>query len=115
MKSVLLGAASAAVLLASLSAAPAQTTITRETTTTPGGQVTLSPTVRTKVREYVVQHRRPSVTIQERVAVGTVLPPSAQFFAFDGMADVGPYRYAYVNDAPVLVDPGSRRIIEVIE
>jgi hypothetical protein len=115
MKRVLLGAGATALLLASLSAAPAQTTITRETTTTPGAQVTLSPTVRTRAREYVVQHRHPSVTIQDRVVVGTVLPPSAQFYAFEGISDIGPYRYAYVNDAPVLVDPGSRRIIEVFD
>ena len=116
MKKVLLGAGATAMLLASLSVAPAQTTITRETTTTtPGAHVTLSPTVRTRAREYIVQHRHPSVTIQDRVVVGTVLPPSAQFYAFDGVSDIGPYRYAYVNDAPVLVDPGSRRIIEVFD
>jgi hypothetical protein len=55
------------------------------------------------------------VTIQDRVAVGTVLPPSAQFYPFDGVDGVSAYRYAYINDAPVLIDPGSRRIIEVIE
>ena len=115
MKRVLLGAAAAAVLLSGLSAAQAQTTITRETTTTPGSQVQLSPTVRTKMRAYVVQHRHPSVTIQDRVVIGTVLPPGGQFYVFEGIEGVGPYRYAYVNDAPVLVDPGSRRVIEVFE
>ena len=70
---------------------------------------------RTRVRRYVVQHRQPSVTIPDRVAVGTVLPPNAQFFPFEGVEGVSAYRYAYVNDAPVLVDPGSRRIVEIAE
>jgi hypothetical protein len=55
------------------------------------------------------------VTIQDKVVVGTVLPPGGQFYVFEGVEGVGPYRYAYVNDAPVLVDPGSRRIIEVFD
>jgi hypothetical protein len=68
--------------------------------------------MRTRIRGYVAQHRYPSVAVPGRVAVGTVLPPDARFYAFEG---VGPYSYAYVNDAPVLVDPGSRRVIEIIE
>jgi Protein of unknown function (DUF1236) len=116
--------ATALGLLAGVSAASAQATISRETTTTTTtttspGRMTLAPEVRTRVRQYVVAHRQPSVRIQDRVAVGVVLPSDAQFYAFDGAFDgvdgVGPYRYAYVNDAPVLVDPGSRRVIEVIE
>jgi hypothetical protein len=105
-------------LLAAVPAASAQGTMPRETTTTTTtttGPVTLAPNVRSRVKQYVVQHREPSVTIQDRVAVGTVLPPSAQFYTFEGVDGVGPYRYAYINDAPVLIDPGSRRIIEVIE
>jgi hypothetical protein len=111
--------ATALGLLAGVSAASAQATISRETTTTTTttspGRMTLAPEVRTRVHQYVVAHRQPSVRIQDRVAVGVVLPSDAQFYAFDGVDGVGPYRYAYVNDAPVLVDPGSRRVIEVIE
>jgi hypothetical protein len=111
--------ATALGLLAGVSAASAQATISRETTTTTTttapGRMTLAPEVRTRVHQYVVAHRQPSVRIQDRIAVGVVLPPDAQFYAFDGVDGVGPYRYAYVNDAPVLVDPGSRRVIEVIE
>ena len=97
--------ATALGLLAGVSAASAQATISRETTTTTTttapGRMTLAPEVRKRVHQYVVAHRQPS--------------PDAQFYAFDGVDGVGPYRYAYVNDAPVLVDPGSRRVIEVIE
>jgi len=38
------------------------------------------------------------VTIHDRVAVGTVLPPDAQFYPFDGVDGVSAYRYAYIAD-----------------
>ncbi len=118
MKVLSISAATALGLLVGMSAVSAQSTMSRETTTTTTttrGPVTLAPDVRTRVRQYVVQHRQPSVTIQDRVVVGTVLPPNAQFFPFEGVEGVSAYRYAYINDAPVLVDPGSRRIVEIIE
>jgi hypothetical protein len=117
MRAFSISVAAALGLLASVPAVSAQTTMSRETTTTTTttGPVTLAPDVRTRVRQYVVQRRQPSVVVQDRVAVGTVLPPDARFYSFEGVAGVDPYRYAYVNDAPVLVDPGSRRIIEVFE
>ncbi len=80
-----------------------------------GSSASLSPEMRTRIRGYVAQHRYPSVAVPGRVAVGTVLPPEARFYPFEGVEGVGPYSYAYVNDAPVLVDPGSRRVIEIIE
>jgi hypothetical protein len=117
MRAFSIGMATALGLLATVPAVSAQTTMSRETTTTTTttGPVTLAPDARTRVRQYVVQHRQPSVVVQDRVAIGTVLPPDAQFYSFEGLEGIGSYRYAYVNDAPVLVDPGSRRIIEVIE
>lgn len=80
-----------------------------------GSSTNLTPEMRTRIRGYVAQHRYPSVSVPGHVAVGTVLPPQARFYAFEGVEGVGPYSYAYVNDAPVLVDPGSRRVIEIIE
>jgi hypothetical protein len=117
MRAFSISVAAALGLLASVPAVSAQTTMSRETTTTTTttGPVTLAPDVRTRVRQYVVQHRQPSVVVQDRVVIGTVLPPDARFYSFEGVAGVDPYRYAYVNDAPVLVDPGSRRIIDVFE
>jgi hypothetical protein len=116
MRAFSISAAAVLGLLASIPAVSAQSRMSRETTTTTTtGPVTLAPDVRTRVRQYVVQHRQPSVVVQDRVVIGTMLPPDARFYSFEGVAGVDPYRYAYVNDAPVLVDPGSRRIIEVFE
>jgi len=48
--------------------------------------------------------------------VGETLPQSVEVYAIP--ADVGvqtQYRYSVVNDRTVLVDPQTRRIIQVIE
>ena len=79
------------------------------------GSTSLTPEMRTRIRGYVAQHKFPSVRVPGRVAAGTVLPPEARFYSFEGVEGVGPYSYAYINEAPVLVDPGSPRVIEIIE
>jgi len=72
---------------------------------------------RPRFREYVVRERRPSYRYQEQVRVGTVLPESGVSY-YDVPQEYhvsGGYRYAVVNDRPVLVDPHSRRVVDVIE
>jgi Protein of unknown function (DUF1236) len=69
-----------------------------------------------QVRQYVVRQNRPSVRVQEQVVIGQALPGTVQLYEVP--ADVGvqtEYRYGIVNDRRVIVDPGTRRIIEVIE
>lgn len=89
-------------------------TVTRETTTTTTTTQTITPEERTVVRRYVTQQKRPSVKVQERVAVGSTLPSSVELYAVEGEPTVSRYRYSIVNDEPVLVDPGTRRVIEVL-
>jgi hypothetical protein len=86
--------------------AVAQTEITRTTTTT----TTMSPEEQTTVREYVVKHDYPSVRVEHfDVGVGAVVPPNVTFYEVPNMQ----YRYTIVNDRRVIVDPVTRRIIEV--
>jgi hypothetical protein len=69
-----------------------------------------------RVRRYVIEQRRPSVRVKDRVVVGEPLPAEVQLYPVP--PDVGvrtEYRYTVVNDRPVLVDPHSRRVIEVYE
>jgi hypothetical protein len=71
-----------------------------------------------KFRTYVVQQRVPSYTYAEPVAVGTVLP--AQGVVYHQLpADYAPnasnYRYTVVNDRTVIVEPQTRRIVQIIE
>ncbi len=72
---------------------------------------------RPRFREYVVREHRPSFRYREDVHVGTVLPErGVRLYAVPREYHVAPgYRYAVVNDRPVIVEPRSRRIVEVIE
>jgi hypothetical protein len=67
------------------------------------------------VRGYVVQNRRPSVRVQGDVAVGATLPQQVAVYPVEGNPAFSNYRYTWVNDRAVLVDPASRRIIYVVE
>src|SRR5262245_13401547 len=67
-------------------------------------------------REYVVRERVPNYTITERVIVGGVLPETGVTY-YDVPQTFGatPYRYTVVNGQTVLVEPRSRRIVQVVE
>jgi hypothetical protein len=72
---------------------------------------------RPRFRNYVVEQRRPSYHYNEQVRVGAVLPESGVTY-YDVPSQFGSareYRYTVVNDRPVLVEPRSRRIVEVID
>jgi uncharacterized protein YcfJ len=69
-----------------------------------------------QVRQYVVRQSRPSVRVEERLVVGQPLPRTVELYEVP--ADVGvqtEYRYGVVNDRRVIVEPGTRRVIEIIE
>jgi hypothetical protein len=79
-----------------------------------GGALTADES--TKVKQYVVREKRPSVRVSETVTVGEELPSSVEMCSVP--EDVGvrtEYRYTVVNDRTVLVDPKTRRIVQVIE
>src|ERR1700749_2299432 len=67
-------------------------------------------------REYVVRERIPNYTIPDRVVVGGVLPETGVTY-YDVPQTYGatPYRYTVVNGATVLVEPRTRRIVQVVE
>src|SRR3954469_21066460 len=67
-------------------------------------------------REYVVRERIPSYTIPERVIVGGVLPEAGvTYYDVTQTFGVTPYRYTVVNGRTVLIEPRSRRIVQVVE
>jgi hypothetical protein len=72
---------------------------------------------RPRFREYVVREHRPSFRYRDDVRVGTVLPErGVTLYAVPSEYHVRPgYRYAVVNDRPVIVEPRTRRIVEIIE
>jgi hypothetical protein len=67
-------------------------------------------------REYVVRERIPTYSVPDRVVVGGVLPEAGVTY-YDVPQSFGmtPYRYTVVNGQTVLVEPRSRRIVQVVE
>ena len=101
-------------------AANAQTGVTVGVAPRPGVVVTESEGIavaqRPAFREYVVRERIPNYTIPDRVVVGGVLPESGvTYYDVPQTYGVTPYRYTVVNGSTVLVEPRSRRIVQVID
>jgi hypothetical protein len=71
---------------------------------------------RPRFHEYVVHERVPSYRYDNDFRVGAVLPDSGVSY-YDVPADyhVTGYRYTYVNDHAVLVDPRTHRIVQIID
>ncbi|HEY4405776.1 MAG TPA: DUF1236 domain-containing protein [Xanthobacteraceae bacterium] len=71
---------------------------------------------RPRFREYVVREHRPSYRYSEDLRVGAVLPQSGvTYYEVPAEYHVTGYRYAYVNDRAVLVDPRTGRVVEIID
>ena len=71
---------------------------------------------RPRFREYVVREHIPSYRYEHELRVGAVLPEQGVTY-YDVPAEyhVTGYRYAYINEHPVLVEPRTRRVVEIIE
>jgi hypothetical protein len=100
-------------------AAQAQTEIT--TGVVRGGTVIIDDDViaverRPAFREYVIRERVPTYTVPDRVVVGTVLPEAGITY-YDVPQTYGPtpHRYTVVNGQTVLVEPRTRRIVQVVD
>lgn len=66
-------------------------------------------------RQYVIQQDVPSYKYSEEVRVGAVLPESGVVYReVPAEYKVKNYRYTVVNGTPVLVEPGTRRVVQVI-
>jgi len=67
-------------------------------------------------REYVVRERVPTFTIPDRVTVGAVLPEAGiTYYDVPQTVATTPYRYTVVNGQTVLVEPRTRRIVQVVD
>ena len=67
-------------------------------------------------REYVIRERVPNYSIPDRIIVGGVLPETGVTY-YDVPQSFGatPYRYTLVNSRTVLVEPRTRRIVQIID
>lgn len=67
-------------------------------------------------REYVIRERVPTYTVPDRIVVGATLPDvGVTYYDVPQSFGATPYRYTVVNGETVLVEPRSRRIVQVIE
>jgi hypothetical protein len=71
---------------------------------------------RPRFHTYVVERRHPSYQYSEDLRVGAVLPEAGVTY-YDVPPDYGVqnYRYTVVNGRTVLIEPGSRRIVEIVD
>lgn len=69
-----------------------------------------------RFHDYIIKEHRPSVVYERPVTVGTVLPESSIEY-YDVPAEYGrshAYKYTILNNRPVLVEPATRRVVEVL-
>lgn len=71
---------------------------------------------RPRFRTYVESRNVPSYRYREEVRVGTVLPADGvTYYEVPAEYGVRDHRYTVVNDRTVLVEPRTRRIVEIID
>jgi hypothetical protein len=117
MRNRILAVAALGVALGSPIAASAQSglTVGRAPVVVDSGP-TIAVEQRPAFREYVVEQRVPAFSIPDRVVVGSTLPESGvTYYDVPQRFGATTYRYTVVNGATVLVEPRSRRIVEVVD
>ncbi len=65
-----------------------------------------------EVRSYVVRERQPSVRVEREVVVGEPLPDNVRLYT---IPDNNNYEYTVVNDRRVIVEPRTRKVIQIVE
>ena len=69
-----------------------------------------------RFRTYVVEQRVPSYRYDSDFRVGATLPDNGvTYYEVPAEYHVTGYRYTYVNDHAVLVDPRTHRIVQIID
>jgi hypothetical protein len=67
-------------------------------------------------RQYVIREHVPAYTVPGPVVVGSVLPETGvTYYDVPQTYGVTPYRYTVVNGETILVEPHTRRIVQVVE
>lgn len=76
----------------------------------------ISSELQPRFQRYVVEQRTMSYSYDQPVMVGATLPATGvTYYAIPQEYGVrGNYFYTVVNNQPVLVEPGTRRIVQVI-
>lgn len=103
-----------AILLAALTAVALPGSLFAQSATVMQG---LEPDQRMEFRTYI-QRERPAVTrlpSELEPRVGVVLPGTVELRTFPRASNVTRYRYVSTDDRILVVDPETRRVVEIIE
>lgn len=99
--------------------AVAQTTIIQQQPSTPSAATNfrITPEQRTTIKKRIGT-TQPSATLKQRVTFGTTLPADVELTplpeeVYTEVPSIRNYRYIVVGDEIVLVEPQTRRVIEV--
>ncbi len=76
----------------------------------------LQPEVRTRVHRYVTTNRTRVVQVPSgfTVTTGAVLPGNIVLQSFPADVGLAQYQYVIIGQQPVIVEPRTRRIVEII-
>ncbi len=67
-------------------------------------------------RSYVVEEQTPSYSVPGEIRIGTTLPDiGVTYYDVPERFGATRYRYTIVNDRTVLVDPKTRKVMQVVE
>jgi hypothetical protein len=107
-------------MIAIASTASAQTTTTTTTVETRREPLRLSPQQRTVIYRTVRRERVPVPPADIVVRRGAIVPPVVVLQPlpdriYAGAPDLPRYRYFYMNDQLVLVDPRTSEIVDIID
>ena len=95
----------------------AQSTVVTTTGTGHAAAVQIEPQYRTRIKSYVTEHHLRPVTTKEKIIIGATVPSDVELEAVP--TDWGPsltqYRYVYSGDRVMLVDPGTRTVVQEID
>jgi hypothetical protein len=82
-----------------------------------GAGITFAPEHRTRVRTYIRERNVRPVTIRERVRVGATLPTDVELMEVpeEWGPEVRRYRYVYAGDDIIFVEPGTRKVVQVLD
>lgn len=71
---------------------------------------------RPRFRTYVIEQKRPSYVYTNELRPGVILPEDGPAY-YDAPDDFGlkTYRYTVVNGQVVVVDPVTRRVVDIVE
>jgi hypothetical protein len=81
---------------------------------------TVAPDHQTVIREFVTKEQMKPVIVHDKLAVGTILPEDVQISPvpqklYVQVPEVKDYDYFYSGNHVILVDPKTRRVVDVIE